>query len=1019
MHARAVQLSRFAAAWRSLAVSCVLIVLTACGGAGPKFSADVASALRDSPMRRLETTSMVIYYPDGHREQAVRFAGRAEACGDILRQRAALGRAPGGAKMIVVMPDVSFNNAYVQPAVAGLEPHSVVPTHFTFDFASQLGMPPDPGFIGCHEIAHYVQFQQESGPWRILNRVFGNLASPQLGLDAWFAEGLAVYIETSLQGSGRLAWPLWRGMFHAGVAGHRINGGDLSVFHRRFAGNHYLVGSHFVEYLAKTHGEDKLWRLIAEQGSSFFFLFAVNRRFSTVYGKSLSALIDDFADHVARTHPERQRPGTQRIVRQLGSSARYARAADGTEALISAGSDAPPRLVIIDPQGQTIRDRGLAGIVPPSDLVVGHPAAISGLSFTGDGETVYFVTIDQGSVEQEVRLCRYDIASDELDIVLDDLHGVGGSIDGPGQRYYYARTEGDHHDLAVIDLATGTTRTLVPMKPQTYVIAPRPSPDGARLVTGVFDGARFVLWVLDAASGERLAVIEPSAGHAFDASFVDGDRVIYVAEVAGRFQVFLHDLRSGAARSITDAPYLSFSPRAASSPRAGGATVRFLNRDGWAWTLDEVAIPAASAPLASAQDPVSQPPAGPSSAPGQSTGPKIGQNAGRSIDKTVEILSDDDYSSFDGLFRPQLHSISIAAAGAGSTLVGASLGGGDRLGFHSWNLSGFYQPSSGRVSGALAYVNHQLAPWLIQIGASQLSWDEVTSAEQIEPEDPYQRGDHRQRDGYLAVVRPIRTAAVGVIGQIGEHRFTDEMGGMTTERRIAGPGAFVAYQGVETTDYDLYRAFAARFDGAYFPATLGTLDDDFVDARGQLTIVAPLPLLRRHRLQLDLRGRGLFGVPEGSDFLQVGGSGAFALLYRGSDTPEAPTVAQPDALPPQTLFVEPLRGFEDLVLEVDHVVIGEASYRYPIMIDRGTATTLWLLPASFVRQLDLEIFTAAAAEDPTQLDLDDSSLHLAVGASVTLGLSFWLVPIGLRYQLARRLSDDDALVHSVLLGAGL
>ena len=61
----------------------------------------------------------------------------------------------------------------------------------------------------------------------VLERVRRRLHAAER-LDPWFDEGLAVYYETKLQpGTGRLAWPFWRGAFAAGFAGRRIGGGDL------------------------------------------------------------------------------------------------------------------------------------------------------------------------------------------------------------------------------------------------------------------------------------------------------------------------------------------------------------------------------------------------------------------------------------------------------------------------------------------------------------------------------------------------------------------------------------------------------------------------------------------------------------------------------------------------------------------------------------------------------------------------------------------------------------------------
>ena len=215
-------------------------------------------------------------------------------------------------KIVAILPELAFNNAFVTPRIAGYETLAVVPTYDTLDmFSLEMGLPPDPAVIGCHEITHYVQFQQIAGFAWFWN-LFGQVYTPQIGLDPWFDEGLAVYYETKLQpGTGRLAWPFWRGSFAAGFAGRRFNGGDLSVVQRDFhAGSYYLIGSQFVRFLAERYGEDKLWKLIDVQARSIFFPLWVNLRFWQAYDKTLSTLIDEFADEVAANLPARDAPRT-------------------------------------------------------------------------------------------------------------------------------------------------------------------------------------------------------------------------------------------------------------------------------------------------------------------------------------------------------------------------------------------------------------------------------------------------------------------------------------------------------------------------------------------------------------------------------------------------------------------------------------------------------------------------------------------------------------------------------------
>ena len=76
------------------------------------------------------------------------------------------------------------------------------------------------------------------------------------------------------------------------------------------------------------------------------------------------------------------------------------------------------------------------------------------------------------------------------------------------------------------------------------------------------------------------------------------------------------------------------------------------------------------------------------------------------------------------------------------------------------------------------------------------------------------------------------------------------------------------------------------------------------------------------------------------------------------------------------------------------------------------ATTLWWLPASFVREIDLELFASGALDG-------DHRKHAAGGAAVSLHLDFLRVPLVVQYQLARRVRDDDALTQLVALGPDL
>jgi hypothetical protein len=217
---------------------------------------------------------------------------------------------------------------------------------------------------------------------------------------------------------------------------------------------------------------------------------------------------------------------------------------------------------------------------------------------------------------------------------------------------------------------------------------------------------------------------------------------------------------------------------------------------------------------------------------------------------------------------------------------------------------------------------------------------------------------------------------------------------------------------VESTPYTGARhAFAAAADIAEYPAGWGTLGFGLLDMRGALRAVTPLPLARRHTLALALRARELAGGRDDDPMLLVGGNLADALWHNPDTGPLIDTTSA--LLPPGVRFFEALRGFEDYPLFTNRAFIADAAYRYPIIIDAGWASTLWLLPALFLRQIDLQLFGAGATTGRTAVT------HLAAGASASLQLGFGAAPLALRYQLARRFSDDRALVHLVTLGLGI
>ncbi len=991
----------------SLALALAALAAAGCvASTAPRLPDSVAAAIAAEPMRRMESDDMILYYPERRRDEAVRFLGHGGACVSALRGRALGGSSMSRHKAVVILPEVPFNNAFVAPRAFGYEEEGVVPTVFTTDdFTLENGLPPDAATIACHEMTHFVHLEQIEGFSFAWNAIFGEAYTPQSGFDSWFDEGLAVYYETHLQpGRGRLAWPYWQGVFAAGVAGRRLGGGDLSVYDRDYdGGNNYLVGSHFVQFLADRYGEDRLWKLIDVQARSILFPFGVNVRFWRAYGKSLSTLIDEFAADVRARTPVLERPPDQRKVRDAGWSARYARARDGTEAIVEAERDTPTRLRVFAPDGRSLVERDLTDVIPPRDVLTSAPRVSGGLSFTADGRGLYFVAVDDGVTHDVAHLVRVDVRTGELAVLVDDLGGPGGSVSPDGRRYYFSRADGDRHDLAVLDLRTQEVAVLDRQPAGSYVVEPRVSPDGARLVVTTYDGARFGLALYDATTGKRLRAIPTGALVASDASWTDDGRIVFLGSprAADGFQVHVLDLRDDSTTQLSRAPYLAFAPQATRG------SVRFLNREGWAWTLDEIALPP---PRALPPPEVAATPAPPADAPVAAVAPAMPPAIPPGEPPAAAppaIVSDAPASALDRLFVPALRSPIFGTTSADDVLVGLSMSGADRLEQHRWTLTGFYETVTRRPSVSFDYTNRQLAPVTLSLGASQTS--ERQSFFAVAPSGATMPVYAIERDRTIVakVSRALYGNPIFAGARFDERTLLDSVFD-DAPMRLGGVYAGATFEGVESTPYTgTRRLFLASAYLATYPSTLGTLGTDLVDVRAEIAFTTPLPLLRRHRLSVYLVTRDVVG--DSAPVMGVGGLPS-SIVWRRPDA----SVPDPDTDVhlPFASFSESLRGFEDAPFATNGLQYAEAVYRYPFIIDWGSASTFGVLPSFFVRELDLNLYGVAARDEAPGVAVRD---HVATVGSLSLSTVFGEMPLRLMYQITRRETDDHGLTQLLVL----
>jgi hypothetical protein len=968
-----------------------LLSLSGCAFVTPRFPQNIQASFVQEDMRKLSTRSLELYYPAHQRPAALRIAARVEDCVERLRL---LTKSPQQRpRVLAYLTSADFNNAYVMPDFSSIPQQMVMPTHMSLELFNLLGFgPAELGEVGCHEAVHYVQMQQTDGPWSVLNTITGGLLQPNIFTESWFLEGLATHYEGRLgRDWGRPHSPVWRGFFEAAVEAvdGGLHPGYLSPEHRRmepFGGN-YLTGSYFVEWLARRHGEDKLWRLVEEQGESILPPLGVTLRFKSVYGRTLGALFAEFSQELAAELKQRERPDTQRVlVPEVGLFARLAASpADGAIATLGVRREEPARLTVRERDGSVRFSRMLTQFLPGRRWIATSPTVMSGLSFTADGRSLFLVASDIDHLGSFLaRVWQVDARTGEVVRTWEDLDGMGGGVTPDGQAYVYVRVESDTANLYRLDLTTGERTPLTRFEGHQSLGPAAVSADG-RVVFPRFTERGWNLALLEPDGTVRALTDDTHFNYA--PRWLDAHRVVFVREHEGRWQAHVLDVTGGEPTRLTDAPHLVMDV----AP-LGGSDIVFLNREGFDFSLDLAPIVpvAASTAVAEAPSPTSVEALSAASAP--------------FLGRELDILSDEPYSPLEGFFLPELRvpyvyalpRVRDTASGDSRlelvTYGGVALAGQDRLGFHQYALLVQLDSETRDPSLSFSYGNALPAPWYVQLSAART----VLSS-------------RRELQASLSLSRTFWTTPVsfGVLALRRDWSATSSHPELRTS--LVGPEASLSYFAGESTSYGgTQRGLGLSLAAGVYPLAF---DDagPFGDARAGVDVYLPgLPLLRRDNLHLSAVARFLPGAPEG--LLEVGGIPPGLPLFQRRQGPED-TRDLPLQFQPGATFSEYLRGYEDYSLGARNVLIAHARYRYRFIIDHGWSSFFWLGPSFFISQVELEAFGSWA-----RTDLRDN--HRAAGGALFVRTTFGQsLPLALFYQYARRF--DDGLGHLHLVGLSL
>ena len=248
-----------------------------------------ASAQRpDAEWRTIATAHFRVHFEPASEEVARRAAASAEwAYAALARELVP----PRGTIELVVSDDVDFSNGYTTTFPTN---RIVVYAQPPVDESSLRNYSDWMTLVVTHELTHVFHLDRSRGAWLALQRVFGR--NPYLFPGAyeprWMSEGIAVYYESRLTGSGRIVGSGHRAIVRAAALGNRTPSlAGLSISRTRFPGGEsvYIYGSLVIDELSREKGAASVPAFIERSSHALPLMY--NRIAKKEFGESFKDVL--------------------------------------------------------------------------------------------------------------------------------------------------------------------------------------------------------------------------------------------------------------------------------------------------------------------------------------------------------------------------------------------------------------------------------------------------------------------------------------------------------------------------------------------------------------------------------------------------------------------------------------------------------------------------------------------------------------------------------------------------------
>jgi len=230
------------------------VLLSVVGGAVCLVSEPVSALPSDIHWSQIETQHFVIIYDSKHQNLGEQYAQYAEEAFQSVS--AVFGLWPD--KTVILLDDTTdlANGSATGIPYPLIQAYPVLPT--SLDTISDYG---DWGLeLLTHEFTHILNFEPTTGWVRPFRYIFGSIVRPNILLPRWYAEGLAVDMETRLSSFGRLRSANYLAIIRAMVSDESLWKEDISRINETSipdwpgGARPYLMGALLWDEMVRTKG---------------------------------------------------------------------------------------------------------------------------------------------------------------------------------------------------------------------------------------------------------------------------------------------------------------------------------------------------------------------------------------------------------------------------------------------------------------------------------------------------------------------------------------------------------------------------------------------------------------------------------------------------------------------------------------------------------------------------------------------------------------------------------------------